>query len=462
MSFRDLRNFAEHLRALGYPDNISLESFRQPNFPLVAALLTWLVERFDPDAILDGGINTIDERISIIRSTAQFMATKANLKLNTKKLYGADGYAVRELLKITTILYDALNIAKTDNEEAEDAEDPSYQFDISSKIGELKHARQLATVITSNGAMIYDLLGKEVDYKEIREQSISRPLDMSTVDGAVERAVTSLVRDLAVVRDQIDNIAASEASLDSKIEKKKAELERCEKRLQAMQKIKPAYQAEFNSLEVELEKLYDDYVLKLRCIEALKQQLSTLEAAEAEVAEERRSAAKKLIQKYESEDIFVNMSDTDDFQYDESPRKEVDKRPTTRPRTRLRVRTAAGNARGEQPKIFGSMMGNKDDEFSIDDSLGDDDDLLGENLDDEDLKALDMGESDDLGSLGSSDESELIIGNGAGNTSNGNISRSGMGNKNQGPMGSNHSLNKRAPSAKPNGGLQDILSDDDF
>lgn len=56
------------------------------------------------------------------------------MKLNTKKLYGADGYAVRELLKITTVLYDALNIAKADNEEAEDAEDPSYLFDVSSKV----------------------------------------------------------------------------------------------------------------------------------------------------------------------------------------------------------------------------------------------------------------------------------------------------------------------------------------
>lgn len=69
---------------------------------------------------------------------------------------------------------------------------------------------------------------------------------MTIVDGAVERAITSLEKDLAVVRDQIDNVAASEASLDSKIEKRKAELERCEKRLQAMQKIKyvkvPLYQ----------------------------------------------------------------------------------------------------------------------------------------------------------------------------------------------------------------------------
>lgn len=35
-------------------------------------------------------------------------ATKAHLKLNTKKLYMADGYAVKELLKISSLLYSAM------------------------------------------------------------------------------------------------------------------------------------------------------------------------------------------------------------------------------------------------------------------------------------------------------------------------------------------------------------------
>ena len=35
-------------------------------------------------------------------------ATKAHIKLNTKKLYGADGYAVKELLKVTSVLYSAM------------------------------------------------------------------------------------------------------------------------------------------------------------------------------------------------------------------------------------------------------------------------------------------------------------------------------------------------------------------
>jgi hypothetical protein len=38
---------------------------------------------------------------------AQFMATETHVRLNTKRLYGADGYAVKELLKIASLLYNA-------------------------------------------------------------------------------------------------------------------------------------------------------------------------------------------------------------------------------------------------------------------------------------------------------------------------------------------------------------------
>ena len=46
MSYRDLRSLTEMMRALGYPRLISLENFRQPNFQLVAEMLSWLVKRY--------------------------------------------------------------------------------------------------------------------------------------------------------------------------------------------------------------------------------------------------------------------------------------------------------------------------------------------------------------------------------------------------------------------------------
>ena len=43
-----------------------------------------------------------------IRSVVQFMATKAHIKLHAKKLYQADGYAVKEIIKVANVLYDAM------------------------------------------------------------------------------------------------------------------------------------------------------------------------------------------------------------------------------------------------------------------------------------------------------------------------------------------------------------------
>lgn len=44
----------------------------------------------------------------IVYVFVNYQATKAHLKLNTKKLYSADGYAVKELLKVGSILYSAM------------------------------------------------------------------------------------------------------------------------------------------------------------------------------------------------------------------------------------------------------------------------------------------------------------------------------------------------------------------
>ena len=54
--------------------------------------------------------DTEQDRVIFIRSVVQFMATKAHIKLNTKKLYQADGYAVKEVIKISSVLYNAMKM----------------------------------------------------------------------------------------------------------------------------------------------------------------------------------------------------------------------------------------------------------------------------------------------------------------------------------------------------------------
>lgn len=42
---RFFSDFTEMMRGLGYVRLISMENFRNPNFPLVAEVLKWLVKR---------------------------------------------------------------------------------------------------------------------------------------------------------------------------------------------------------------------------------------------------------------------------------------------------------------------------------------------------------------------------------------------------------------------------------
>lgn len=83
---------------------------------------------------------------------------KANLRLNTKKLYTANGLAVQELLKAVTMLYQASQSAEMEVQD----QDEMNENRIRSKLNEFKKSRQLTSEIASRGANLYDELSKEV------------------------------------------------------------------------------------------------------------------------------------------------------------------------------------------------------------------------------------------------------------------------------------------------------------
>ncbi|XP_028032315.1 clusterin-associated protein 1 [Bombyx mandarina] len=429
MSYRDLRNFSEAMRVLGFPKPISLESFRIPNWELVEECLRWLAARVDPNAVLAGGRGSVEQRVSIVTHAVSLFHSRANLKLNGKKLYGADGWAVRELLKVATLLRAALESPGSEDQ----SDSTPLSYDISNRLGEIKQARALATEITAQGAFLYDLLTKEPENKESREQALSRPLDMSAMESCLRRALDTVASRVSSAREQCGGVAASEAALDAKLERRRAELQRAEKRLHTVQKIKPAYQGELSALETELGQLWDDYVLKYRCVEALKHQLSLLESAQAEAAEEQQTAIMQLIHKYEAEDVLGKISGSDEMESsDESQDAEEAKppRPATRPKTRLRIKTAGrergGEARGGAARDWDHIRDEVEGDSQSDSDLSDREIYDPQArwsrartrpttrtlaaADDEDFADLAQGgERDDGDSLGSSSESELRL-----------------------------------------------------
>ena len=112
-------------------------------------------------------------------------ASKARIQLNPKKLYESQGYAVKEMLKIAQMMYKAMQSSAGGFDE-DGAGSSLMDFNMSSKLHNLKAARQLATEITESGAKLFDLLGQERELREARDKalefldSISRNLDTNT------------------------------------------------------------------------------------------------------------------------------------------------------------------------------------------------------------------------------------------------------------------------------------------
>ncbi|CAL8081561.1 unnamed protein product [Calicophoron daubneyi] len=275
MSYREMRTFTEMMRSLGYPRLISMENFRKPNFVLVAEILSWLVSRYDPHADIPQCLDTEQDRAIFIKMVAHFMATRACIRLNTKKLYQANGFAVKELMKITKVLYAAT--CKNDGDSGAEANELSVTeiFDVTKK-KQLQEGRSLSSLLASSGASLHSLLGREIDLREARDTSIRRQLDSQWVEKCVAAARDALHAQVEKTQASLVNVAADETNLDEKIEKKRNELERNRKRLSTLQSVRPAYMEEYEQLEEELGSLYSFYLTRFRNLAFLENQYEEL------------------------------------------------------------------------------------------------------------------------------------------------------------------------------------------
>ncbi|XP_072245396.1 clusterin-associated protein 1 homolog [Leuresthes tenuis] len=390
MSFRDLRDFIEMMRALGYPRLISMENFRTPNFALVAEILIWLVKRYEPHVDIPTDVDTESDRIFFIKAVAQFMATKAHIKLNTKRLYQADGYAVKEMLKITSVLYSAMKTKQMALEDTVEEDNNKFKFDLGSRISDLKAARLLASEVTSKGASLYDLLGKEVDLREMRTAAIARPLEINETEKALRAAVKDALESVEKTKEMLSNVVSDETSLDAKIEKKKQELERHQKRLQTLQSVRPAFMDEYEKIEEDLQRQYDIYVEKFRNLTFLESQLDEYHRLEQERFEEAENTLRMMQHKLREEERELmkgSLKDEDsdlDVPEDEGSDSDLEESRPSKPRP-----ARNGLMAGRGARFIGNMQGGDSDETEdseIDVDEDDEEDEEGEEQEGKDLE----------------------------------------------------------------------------
>mmetsp|Transcript_91450 Transcript_91450/g.217929 ORF Transcript_91450/g.217929 Transcript_91450/m.217929 type:complete len:433 (-) Transcript_91450:52-1350(-) len=325
MSFRELRNFCEMMRSLGYHRLVSMDNFRTPNFELVADILDWLLHRFEPGCAIPDDISTEAHRVHFIKSVVEKVVLKTGLKLNTKKLYGADGYAVKELLRLAQVLYEAQKSV------GDSSEPRGEDFALNSKLADLKSTRSLCSQIVESGATLFELLQKEQDVRQDREKALnfldgmSRNLGSNSESEMVERAVSQLLgshsQNLEQLKTMSEELQRDEKSLEQKIRKKKQELERCRKRLGSLASVRPAFMDEYEQLEQELERYYEQYVGRFRNLDYLEHEVDLLNKEEQERMEENDRALKRMQKRLRDEEWRLLRGEEDDKGKPRKPKK---------------------------------------------------------------------------------------------------------------------------------------------
>lgn len=118
------------------------------------------------------------------------------------------------------MLYQALTAARNDEEGDTSS---ILDFNLSSKLHNLKSARELSLQITESGAKLYDTIGKEKELREPREkaleflESISRNFESDKEQQYIEKCIRDLIMSqegtVEEMRTMVENLRANESSL---------------------------------------------------------------------------------------------------------------------------------------------------------------------------------------------------------------------------------------------------------
>nr|XP_045596781.1 clusterin-associated protein 1-like isoform X2 [Procambarus clarkii] len=256
---------------------VSLENFSLPNFQLVSEILTWAMTTVDADHDATFNIDSEQDRVFMVRMAALFFYNKLGVCLNTQKLYGADKLAARELLKITSCLYKAAESALQPREDSEELLQAVNSNLAVVSVKELREVRQLASNIIMDAASLCDSLKQQADNKIKWLTALDQAFDLDFLEASVISALHALACTVAEIKEATESLEKQGKEIMEKIQKKRESLTRNEKRMEALMKIKPAWQTEFDQEESELRTVWDDYITKHKSLAYLEEELKQLE-----------------------------------------------------------------------------------------------------------------------------------------------------------------------------------------
>lgn len=290
---RRARMLAHILKVLGYSKFVSLESFRRPNFKLLADVLYWLCLTLDPATDISPNINGEADRVQFVKAAVSLLVFHTRVNVNPVQLYYADHRAVEELLKILEVFHQGYKVGSSADEVVSD-------FNLPAKFDK-RQIKDLAKGITESGLRIYEWLDRETELKTKREQSLAvlegvlKEYNDSNVDvdGHVKKLIGEQLKANSELEEYYRSLELKEKETLDRLKKKRVELERNEKKLKSLSKTKPAYVEELERHEKELERLYQVYLDKTRNLHFLEDAFERMSARE----QEQQGQIKKYLEK---------------------------------------------------------------------------------------------------------------------------------------------------------------------
>jgi clusterin-associated protein 1 len=270
-------------------------------------------------------------------------------------MYQADGYAVKELLKIASVLYSSMQHADDDELLVAGQIDVSAVYAATSPpiinqsinqsiifhhvhitflhllltlcfvrtSSEVRSIREIARELTQRGAVLHELLGSEEQLRLARQSALARNPDLKEIENHISRTVSAISSELQGTERQIQSLLQDQRTLDGKIEKKRQDLERYEKRLRSLQtvpcphscrftvcfyfvnQVRPAYMDEYELLEVELSDLFRIYLEKHRNLDYLQSQLDSHKQREKERMDENERKMREIQRKIKDDELSM-------------------------------------------------------------------------------------------------------------------------------------------------------------
>merc|ERR1719473_2100760 len=248
-------------------------------------------------------IRTENDRVAFLKSVAEQLLVKARVKLNLKNLYSSNGFAVRELLKVATLLHDAYRNASADAEEG----DETLPADIGPghKFADVRLTRSLAADITKYGSRLHELLGQHDDAKAMATRAVGKNFDVDTLQRQLNQMIDQVDAQTEELHKMVGNLNSEELNLQQRIDKKKGELDRHEKRFQSLKAVRPAFMDEYERLEVDLSAQYSMYVQAWRNLSYLESELDEINAGEEDRIAENDRQLKQMQKRLREEELRV-------------------------------------------------------------------------------------------------------------------------------------------------------------